>query len=196
MTQSEVLDILKMGHSVYLTGEAGTGKTYVLDQYITWLRSHEIEPVVTASTGIAATHLNGTTIHSWSGIGVREKITEYDLENMEQKRPVWNRINAGKVLLIDEISMLSAEFFDMADRVLRHIRRSEKPFGGMQVGCSGDFFQLPPVTRDVLPAQYAFESRAWRGLNPVVAYLTEQYRHGGNEFLGLLSAIRNRAEIG
>jgi phosphate starvation-inducible protein PhoH len=71
MTQQEALDILKMGHHVFLTGEAGTGKTYVLNQYISWLREHDVEPAVTASTGIAATHLDGVTIHSWSGIGVR-----------------------------------------------------------------------------------------------------------------------------
>jgi len=143
MTQQEALDILKIGHSVYLTGEAGTGKTYVLDKYITWLQEHEIEHAVCASTGIAATHLQGVTIHSWSGIGIKEGIEEYDLERMEQKRPVWNRLNEAKVLIIDEISMLSGEFFDMLDQVLRHIRRNESSFGGMQVVCSGDFFQLP-----------------------------------------------------
>lgn len=192
MTQQEALDILKMGVHVYLTGEAGTGKTYVLDKYISWLRSHEIEPAVTASTGIAATHLNGVTIHSWSGIGVRDTISASDLERMEEKRPLWSRLNNSKVLIIDEISMLSGEFFDMADQVLRHIRRTNTPFGGMQVVCSGDFFQLPPVARGSVVPAYAFESEAWRQLNPVVCYLGEQYRHGGNEFLGILAAIRNR----
>ena len=190
MTQEEALDILKLGHSVYLTGEAGTGKTYVLNKYITWLQEHDMEHAVTASTGIAATHLQGVTIHSWSGIGVREEITEYDLERMEEKRPVWNRLNGAHVLLIDEISMLSGEFFEMLDRVLQHIRRNNSSFGGMQVVCSGDFFQLPPVAQG--DYAYAFESDAWKNMNPVVCYLTQQYRHEGNEFLELLSAIRNR----
>jgi len=190
MTQEEALDILKLGHSVYLTGEAGTGKTYVLNKYIAWLQEHEIEHAVTASTGIAATHLQGVTIHSWSGIGVKEEITEYDLERMEEKRPVWNRLNNANVLLIDEISMLSGEFFGMLDRVLQHIRRNNSSFGGMQVVCSGDFFQLPPVARGNYA--YAFESDAWQSMNPVVCYLTKQYRHGGSEFLELLAAIRNR----
>jgi hypothetical protein len=192
MTQQEALDILKMGHCVYLTGEAGTGKTHVLNQYTLWLQEHEIEHAVTASTGIAATHLNGVTIHSWSGVGVREELSEYDLERMEQKKPLWTRLNDASVLVIDEISMLSGEYFDMVDKVLRHIRRKNEPFGGMQVVCSGDFFQLPPVARDGESYQYAFESEAWAQMNPIVCYLTEQYRHGGNAFLGILSAIRNR----
>ena len=145
MTQKEALDILKMGHNVYLTGEAGAGKTHVLNQYIEWLREHDIEPAVTASTGIAATHLGGGTIHSWSGIGVRESINDAELDRMEQKRPLWKRLNETRVLIIDEISMLSGEFFDMTNQILRYIRRNEAPFGGMQIVCSGDFFQLPPV---------------------------------------------------
>ena len=192
MTQQEALDILKMGFHVYLTGEAGTGKTYVLNQYIEWLRKNKMEAAVTASTGIAATHLDGTTIHSWSGIGVRDKIDDYDLERMEEKKPLWNRLNDSGVLIIDEISMLSGEFFEMCDLVLRHIRRNSAPFGGMQVVCSGDFFQLPPVQREGNTYRYAFESEAWTRLNPIVCYLTEQYRHEGSEFLGILSAIRNR----
>lgn len=192
MTQQEALDILKMGFHVYLTGEAGTGKTYVLNQYISWLREHKMNPAVTASTGIAATHLNGTTIHSWSGIGVREAIGDYDLERMEEKKPLWNRLNDSRVLIIDEISMLSGEFFGMCDLVLRHIRRNSQPFGGMQVVCSGDFFQLPPVAKEGGVYRYAFESEAWTRLNPIVCYLTEQHRHEGSEFLEILSAIRNR----
>ena len=136
--------------------------------------------------------MQGVTIHSWSGVGVREGIGEYDLEQMEQKRPVWNRLNEAKVLIIDEVSMLSGEFFDMLDQVLQHMRRNNASFGGMQVVCSGDFFQLPPVARGEDSYTYAFESAAWKNMNPIVCYLTQQYRHGGNEFLELLAAIRNR----
>jgi ATP-dependent DNA helicase PIF1 len=192
MTQQEALNILKLGHHVYLTGEAGTGKTHVLNQYIAWLKDHEIESAVTASTGIAATHLDGTTVHSWSGVGVREGISAFDLEHMEQKRPLWTRLNDAKVLIIDEISMLSGEYLDMVDTVLRHIRRSSTPFGGMQMICSGDFFQLPPVARDSESYRYAFESEVWGKMNPVICYLSQQFRHEGNEFLGILSAIRNQ----
>jgi len=192
MIQKEALDILKMGQHVYLTGEAGAGKTHVLNQYIAWLREHDIEPAVTASTGIAATHLGGGTIHSWSGIGVRESMSDEDLDKMEQKRPLFKRLNETHVLIIDEISMLSAGFFDMADQVLRYIRRNDEPFGGMQIVCSGDFFQLPPVTRETREYRYAFESEAWYKLNPVTCYLAEQYRQEEGKFLEILTAIRRQ----
>ena len=192
MIQKEALDILKMGQHVYLTGEAGAGKTHVLNQYIAWLREHDIEPAVTASTGIAATHLGGGTIHSWSGIGIRESLSEVDLDKMEQKRPLFKRLNGTRVLIIDEISMLSGGFFDMADQVLRYLRRNDTPFGGMQIVCSGDFFQLPPVTRETREYRYAFESEAWYKLNPVTCYLEEQYRQEEGKFLDILSAIRRQ----
>ena len=195
MTQKEALDILKMGHHVYLTGEAGAGKTHVLNQYIAWLREHDIEPAVTASTGIAATHLGGGTIHSWSGIGIRESMSEADLDRMEQKRPLFKRLNETRVLVIDEISMLSGEFFDMADQVLRYLRRNDTSFGGMQIVCSGDFFQLPPVTRETHEYRYAFESEAWSELSPVMCYLTEQHRQEEGTYLEILSAIRKQEVV-
>ena len=68
MLQSDAIDILKTGTNVFLTGSAGTGKTYVLNQYIQYLRERSVPLAITASTGIAATHINGQTIHSWSGL--------------------------------------------------------------------------------------------------------------------------------
>jgi len=86
MTQKEALEILKMGHNAFITGAAGSGKTHLLNQYIKYLRDNGAEVGVTASTGIAATHMGGMTIHAWSGIGVRDKLTEYDLEDLEGKK--------------------------------------------------------------------------------------------------------------
>ena len=77
MRQSSALDILKTGQNVFLTGSAGSGKTYTLNQYIDYLRARRVPVAVTASTGIAATHMNGTTIHSWSGIGIKDELTDY-----------------------------------------------------------------------------------------------------------------------
>mgnify|MGYP002128219285 CR=1 FL=1 len=195
MTQQEALDILKMGYSAYVTGEAGTGKTYVLNEYISWLRAHDIDAAVTASTGIAATHLGGSTIHSWSGIGVRDFLTSFDLDSMEQKKNLWRRYENVRVLIIDEISMLSGDFMDMCDKVCRHMKRNNKPFGGVQTVFSGDFFQLPPIGRDAerRPA-YAFQSRSWGELAPVTCYLTEQHRQSDATFASLLSAIRARSD--
>ena len=197
MTQQEALNILKMGHSTYLTGEAGTGKTHVLNEYISWLRAHDIEPAITASTGIAATHLGGSTIHSWSGIGIRDFLTDYELDGMEQKKNLWKRYEKTQILIIDEISMLSGDFLDMCDKVCRTMKRSNKPFGGMQAVFSGDFFQLPPITTKGAEhrATYAFESRAWNELIPVTCYLSEQHRQSSDaDFASLLSAIRQRSD--
>jgi ATP-dependent exoDNAse (exonuclease V) alpha subunit len=150
MKQKEALKIMKMGKNVFLTGPAGTGKTHILNKYIKFLRNHGVEVAVTASTGIAATHLKGVTIHSWSGIGIKDNLTDYDLELLEQKEYLWKRYEKTQVLVIDEISMLSASTLNCIDRVCKLFKRSELPFGGIQVIFSGDFFQLPPIEKKKL----------------------------------------------
>ena len=128
MTQEEALSILKTGAHVFLTGEPGSGKTHTINQYVVYLRAHKIEPAVTASTGIAATHINGMTIHSWSGIGVKQDLTKYDLDRLAQNERVVRRIARAKVLIVDEISMLSAQTMTMVDHVCRELRNAESPF--------------------------------------------------------------------
>lgn len=193
MTQEAALNILKLGHSVFLTGGAGSGKTYVLNEYIRWLRSHVITTAITASTGIAATHIGGVTIHSWSGIGIKDRITEYDVDELEQKKNIYTRYKSTQVLIIDEISMLHASRLDMVDLIARTIRRDERPFGGMQVVFCGDFFQLPPVTRnkEVDVKDFAFHAKVWKKMNPVVCYLTTEYRHTGDNLSSVLRGMRS-----
>lgn len=206
MTQAEALSILKTGSNVFLTGEPGSGKTHTVNEYVVYLRSCGVEPAITASTGIAATHINGMTIHSWSGIGVRRFLTEYDLDRITQHERTVRRVSRAKVLLIDEVSMLSAQTLSMVDRVCREIRRSPKPFGGLQVVLVGDFFQLPPIVRRTQEengarlafenalhdpnAQFAYFSPCWKVLNPVVCYLTEQHRQEDAVYLDVLSSLR------
>ena len=103
MTQKDALDILKMGYNCYITGAAGSGKTHLLNEYIKFLRNKGVEVGVTASTGIAATHMGGTTIHSWSGLGIRDELTEYDLEDLESKKYLYERFKNTDVLIIDEV---------------------------------------------------------------------------------------------
>ena len=148
MRQAEALTILKTGANVFLTGEPGSGKTHTINAYVTYLRERGIEPAITASTGIAATHVGGMTIHSWSGIGIKQRLHTYDIDAMEEKQNLYKRWNDTQVLIIDEVSMLHASFLDMLDKVAKHMRRNEKPFGGIQVVFTGDFFQLPPVVRN------------------------------------------------
>lgn len=190
MTQAEALAILKMGHSVFLTGSAGSGKTYVLNAYIKHLNDHGVTVAVTASTGIAATHMQGVTIHAWSGIGIKESMSDYEIDQLEQKRHVYDRFQKTKVLIIDEVSMLSGTFLDLLDRVCRSMKRSDEPFGGMQVVLCGDLFQLPPVSRNEQP-DFVIESQAWDTMGLVICYLTEQHRQDDDQFISVLNAIRD-----
>ena len=204
MTQDDALSILKTGANVFLTGEPGSGKTHTVNQYIAYLVSHGVEPSITASTGIAATHVGGMTIHSWSGIGVKSRLTEMELEALAEKERLVKRLNAAKVLIIDEISMLSRDTLDSVEAVCRKLRRSHDPFGGLQVVFVGDFFQLPPIERfvpqddggelfidDERPlTNFAYHAAAWKRAKPLVCYLTEQHRQEDGAFLEVLASLR------
>lgn len=192
MTQEQALTIMKMGHSVFLTGGAGSGKTYVLNQFIQYLREHDIPVAVTASTGIAATHIGGMTIHAWSGIGIRDYVSEYDLDIMETKKYLWDRFAQARVLIIDEVSMMSAGFFESIDRICKHMKRSSEPFGGLQVALCGDLFQLPPVERGNSADQILLtQTSSWQNMRPVICYLHEQHRQSDDVFTKFLNAVRS-----
>ncbi len=193
MTQGEALTILKTGANVFLTGEPGSGKTHTINEFVAWLRASGVEPSITAATGIAATHVGGMTLHSWSGIGINESLSRSEVDFIASKERIAKRIAKAKVLIIEEVSMLAAHTFEMADAVCREVRRVDGPFGGLTVILVGDFFQLPPVSRtgDV---QFAYESRTWRDLHLLTCYLTEQFRQDDADFLEVLSAIR-RGEV-
>jgi ATP-dependent DNA helicase PIF1 len=210
MTQDEALTLLKAGASIFLTGQPGSGKTYTVNRYIQWLKQQGVEFAYTASTGIAATHGHGVTIHAWSGIGVRETLHARDLDSLAANRRLAARIEKTQVLVIDEISMLPARSLGLVDTVCRHIKGSPAPFGGLQIVLVGDFFQLPPVVRrdaqdatlqlgdgeDAFGAEFAHASSAWRDLAPTVCYLSEQHRQSDRPFLDVLAAIRANACTG
>jgi len=193
MQQKEALDLLKMGKNIFITGAAGSGKTYVLNQYINYLKENNVNVAVTASTGIAATHLQGTTIHAWSGIGVKDHLTQKDLEKLLLTDRIKRNYRKTKVLIIDEVSMLHKYQLDMVDTIARYMLNGDKPFGGIQIILCGDFFQLPPVsvgfaTKDI---QFAFEAQAWKIGGFHVCYLHEQHRQGNDQLLDVLNDIRN-----
>lgn len=193
MKQKDALNILKAGKNVYLTGAAGSGKTYALNEYISYLKERGVSVGVTASTGIAATHIGGVTIHSWSGVGVKETLNEADVENLTQKEHLYKRFERTRVLVIDEVSMLSSRLFDFVERICRAMKRSEKPFGGMQVVLSGDFFQLPPISRDGGDAEFINMSDAWKNMDVRVCYLDEQFRHEDSLLERILNEMRGCA---
>lgn len=193
MIQSKALAILKSGRNVFLTGSAGAGKTYVLNQYIQYLKEHKVGVAITASTGIAATHMNGQTIHSWSGIGIKDDISIRQLSNLKERKYFRNKMDSVKVLIIDEISMLHRNQMELVNRVLKFFKGNELPFGGIQIVFSGDFFQLPPIGNDDESSRqkFAFMSDAWLEAEPIICYLTEQHRQSENELNIILNEIRN-----
>jgi len=203
MTQAQALQILKTGVNVFLTGEPGSGKTHIVNQYVAYLRARGVEPAITASTGIAATHIGGMTIHSWSGIGIKSRLSNYELDEISSNEYIVKRLRRAKILIIDEVSMLLPETLSSIDAVCREVRQSREPFGGLQVIFVGDFFQLPPVMKKdmeenaqtaiikELPARFAYDSPAWTRAKPMVCYLTEQYRQDDDNYLAVLTAIRH-----
>ena len=192
MTQDEALEILKTGRNVFVTGPAGSGKTHLVNRYIAYLREHDIDIGITASTGIAATHMGGVTIHSWAGIGIAAHLSPYDLEAMLEKGYLYKRFEKVKVLIIDEISMLHHFRLDLVNRVLKTMKRGDKPFGGIQVILCGDFFQLPPIARFGEPAaQFVYTSDAWREAGFTICYLSEQFRQQDDAAISILNEIRS-----
>jgi len=190
MKQSEALDILKMGENVFLTGPAGSGKTYVLNDYINFLKNKGVSVGITASTGIAATHIGGMTIHSWAGIGINDSMSESDIRDLFKKKHLGKRFKHTKVLVIDEVSMLHHFRLDMVDKVCKMFKESSEPFGGMQVILVGDFFQLPPISRGSERAHFVHKSNIWNTMGLKVCYLDEQHRHEDDNLLNLLNDIR------
>jgi ATP-dependent exoDNAse (exonuclease V) alpha subunit len=193
MTQENALEILKTGKNVFLTGPAGSGKTYLLNKYINYLKDNKIKVAITASTGLAATHLNGRTIHSWSGIGIEEKMNRRQVDNLKNDEDVFARVNDAQVLIIDEISMLNANRLDLVNNICQALRQDLRPFGGLQIVLCGDFFQLPPVSKKNEDRRFVVESLIWSSMYLNICYLNEQYRQEDNNLLKILSAIRNNS---
>ncbi len=189
MNQALALEIMLSGESVLLTGPAGSGKTYVLSDFIRRAKRMGRTVAVTATTGLAASHLGGSTIHSWAGIGIADELPAHFVANLSKARH--DIITKTDVLIIDEISMLHDFRLDMVDQAARMVRGSDEPFGGIQVILCGDFFQLPPVSRnDARAGGFVTDSAAWRELDPVICRLEEQHRQDDADFLAVLGALR------
>ena len=189
--QTTTLNILKTGKNVFLTGSAGTGKTFVLKQYINYLRDNKIFPTILAPTGIAASLLKGKTIHSFFSLGIKDSFSEEDIKDIVDKSYLKKRFENLQVLIIDEISMVSPTIFTVMDKILQGFKKNKKPFGGVQVILSGDFFQLPPIHKESTNKRFAWQSPSWKDADFQTCYLTKKYRQvQENHLVTILDNIR------
>ena len=202
--QLYVIQRVKDKQSVFYTGSAGTGKTFLLSKIIENLRGEygdkfSEKVAVTAMTGIAATHIDGTTINYALGLG---QVSNYGgMKSMMFRKPARDRIRAYEVMIIDEVGMLSAEMLEFVEPLLRQVRGNQRPAGGLQLVLCGDFFQLPPVFKrpynaphkdDFLNFGFAFQAPAWNACFPAesVVRLNKIYRQSDEEFAFELNCIR------
>jgi len=192
--QWRVLEAISQGKSVFVTGSAGTGKTYLLE-FAKRVLAELYDPLsvfVTASTGIAACALKGRTLHSFAGVGLGDKPAPVlasrisDRENSEALK----RWKSARALIIDEISMIDGDLFDKLDYIARDIRRNKRVFGGLQLVVTGDFFQLPPVKPVNPRKEFAFEAKCWNKCFDMQIELKEVFRQADREFVGMLNEIR------
>lgn len=164
--QQHVLELVADSKkSVFFTGSAGTGKSVLLREIISTLRKkHLREPdrvAVTASTGLAACNIGGVTLHSFAGIGLgKEEVPEL-VKKIKRNQKAKHRWMRTKILVVDEISMVDGELFDKLEQIARNIRNNGRPFGGIQLVITGDFFQLPPVPDYNKVAKFAFDAASW-----------------------------------
>lgn len=189
MKQALALEIMLSGENVFLTGAAGSGKTFTLNQFIKLAKNSGKKVSVTATTGLAATHLGGNTIHAWSGIGIYDYLSRKFFEKFPKTRA--EIIKNTDILVIDEISMLHDFRLDMVEEICRTIRQNDKPFGGIQVILCGDFFQLPPINRaGGRTGGFAIHSNAWKLAKFTICYLEENHRQKNDELSEILNALR------
>ncbi|CCK70649.1 DNA helicase PIF1 KNAG_0E03960 [Huiozyma naganishii CBS 8797] len=192
--QENIIDLAKEGHNIFYTGSAGTGKSVLLKEMIKALKTlYGVDEVaVTASTGLAACNIGGFTLHSWSGIGLGQGEPDKLYKKVRRSRKHLKRWEEVKALVIDEVSMLDGELLDKLNFIAQKIRKNHEPFGGIQVIFCGDFFQLPPVSKDPNnPTKFAFESASWkRGINMTIMLQKVFRQQGDTEFINMLNKMR------
>jgi ATP-dependent DNA helicase PIF1 len=186
--------VLEEGKSVFFTGSAGTGKSVLMRAIIAQLKHRfRKEPdriAITASTGLASCILEGQTLHSWSGIGLgKEPAPELvkKIKRNQKSRQKWLRT---KYLIIDEISMVDGQLFDKLEQVARTIRNNGRPFGGIQLVVTGDFFQLPPVPDKNSTAKFVFDAVTWNTCIQHTILLTHVFRQKDESFASMLNEMR------
>ncbi|XP_065513326.1 ATP-dependent DNA helicase PIF1 [Caloenas nicobarica] len=185
--QEAVLGAVRSGKSIFFTGCAGTGKSFLLKRIVGSLPPKST--YATASTGVAACHIGGTTLHAFAGIGSGKAPLEQCIQ-LAERPGVRQHWLACQHLIIDEISMVDGKFFDRLEAVARAVRKQDEPFGGIQLIICGDFLQLPPVCKANEETKFCFQAKSWRKCIHINMELTEVRRQTDKTFVSLLSAVR------
>ncbi|OJD34332.1 mitochondrial dna helicase [Diplodia corticola] len=193
--QTHVLNlVVNEGKSVFFTGSAGTGKSVLLREIIAALKKKYIREservAVTASTGLAACNIGGVTLHSFSGIGLGNAPVEELVKKIKRNQKHKHRWMRVKVLIVDEVSMIDGDLFDKLEAIARNLRNNGRPFGGIQVIITGDFFQLPPVPEKNKVAKFAFDANTWNTVIEHTIGLTHIFRQKDPVFAGMLNEMR------
>lgn len=194
-SQRAALDAILQGHNVFLTGEAGSGKSYLLDRVRRELEARDIHVQACASTGSAAWNIGGSTLHTWAGIGLGEEkeAPEYarELRKRADKLSDWHWTDC---LIVDEVSMVNVAYFEKLEQLARLLKSPLRPFGGIQLVLVGDYFQCPPIQRDKRQQrQYLFQSPLWAQLKIRCCPLTQNFRQAQD---ASFRALLQRAKIG
>ncbi|RMZ90363.1 hypothetical protein DV736_g2396, partial [Chaetothyriales sp. CBS 134916] len=186
--------VCEHGKSIFFTGSAGTGKSVLMRSIITKFkqkyRRETDRLAITASTGLAACVIEGQTLHSWAGIGLGKEPVPELVKKIKRNAKTKARWLRTKVLVVDEVSMVDGTLFDKLEQIARMIRNSGRPFGGIQLVVTGDFFQLPPVPDRNSEATFAFDAATWNTCIDHTILLTHVFRQKDPIFASMLNEMR------
>lgn len=182
------------GKNVFITGPGGCGKSHVIKSIVEHAKFHNKRINVCAMTGCAAVLLNcgAKTLHSWAGIGLAKGDDNVIITNISSNKYKKRNWMTTDVLIIDEVSMMSKRLFNLLDSIGKRIRRNSKPFGGIQLIFSGDFYQLPPVGDRDNPdnSKFCFESELWDDTFDYQILLDKVFRQTNMDYIDVLQQVR------
>lgn len=182
--QQNALSYILQGDNVFVTGGGGTGKTVLINYFVKHYNNKNI--AVTSTTGTSAILIKGTTLHSYTGIGLGKGSMYSMLTKIKKKKYLRERWKRLDILIIDEISMLNPDLFDKLEEIARNIRRDDRPFGGIQLILSGDFCQLPCIDSN----NFCFEAKSWDKCIDKTIYLKEIMRQTDKKLQKVLNSLR------
>lgn len=191
--------LINSGRSLFVTGKAGTGKTTLLRKVVERAKNNKKNVVVLAPTGVAAQNADGVTIHSFLHLPLSPYIPNFKTEGLYKlKQEQKELVQSLHLIIIDEISMVRCDLMDMMDDVLRFYRKSDLPFGGIQMVFFGDLYQLMPVVKTEekekllkhYESVYFFSSKVYEKMKCPMLRLEKVYRQTNGGFIKLLNHIR------